>query len=272
MIKSIRNIGCKAYDFVHKTKPRKVLSYVSICTLTPITSFYNGKVVAPAVMADIESAQKTLKEVVIKPVNRKFVEPILDPKTFQINWGDYIKNYNFQYQSLLRPKQFWGEKYTKILLKIMDEDKACKILDKEKLAKQIILVANEYEIDPIVMACIAKKESHFSQNVSNKAFKGMMQITKISIDDMYQKHREHLYMPYIKEIKERYKSSSELFKAIEDDSLLNIRVGALVYASKLKKTKGNLFESIKIYNNSHLKEQYAKSVYSDVQKYSGEII
>ena len=272
MIKNIQQIGTNATVFVSKIKPRKALSYIGICTLAPIASFYNGKVVAPAVKADIARSQNNIKEVVVKPVKKMIHESCFDTKTFQINWENYIKNHNYNYNPVFSLKDDILEKNIKLLLKVMNEDKACKVLNKEKLARQIVQVANDYNINPLVLASIAKKESHFTQEVSGKAFKGIMQIGKISIDDMYQKHREHIYMPYLKDIKEKYKSSVELFKAVEDDSLLNIRVGALVYLSKLKKAKGNVFEAIKIYNNSSLKNKYANKVYNDIKQYTDAVI
>ena len=272
MIKNIKNLGFQTKSLLRKVNPRSLITYTGIFAVSSAVNWQAAKVVAPNVMADIARAQRSTKEIVVKPIKKTLADSCINNKIYPINWENYIKNHSFKLQPFFKNEDNFQSKQVKLLVRIMDDDKACKVNNKEELASHILQVANEYKVDPVVLACIAKKESHFEQNVSNKTLKGIMQIGKISVDDMYQKHREYLYMPYIKDIKEKYKSSQELFKAIGEDSLLNIKVGALVYKSKLQKAQGNVFDSIKFYNNSSLKERYANSVYSDVNHYTNNSV
>ncbi len=75
----------------------------------------------------------------------------------------------------------------------------CKTADKNKIAENIINLSNEYGADPIHIACIVKKESHFTENINKGPAKGLMQITKITVKDMYQ--RPDLYHSGLDEIK-----------------------------------------------------------------------
>lgn len=153
-----------------------------------------------------------------------------------------------------------------VVLRIIKEDPNCKELtNKEKIAENIVKIAEEYGADPIHIACIAKKETHFTENLSSPTTKGMMQVTEISVKDMYQ--RPEIYHKKLKEITSKYKTHKALFDAIGEKPLLNLRIGTLLYLAKLQQAKGNVKKALISYNGSKKKFAYANEVYSEILKY-----
>ena len=87
----------------------------------------------------------------------------------------------------------------KIVFSIIEEDKNCpKDIDKEKLAEKILSIALDYGVDPIDIACIVKRESHFHTNAVGGNARGLMQITPIVVKDMFQPGRSELYHEKLK--------------------------------------------------------------------------
>lgn len=156
-----------------------------------------------------------------------------------------------------------------MVLKIMNEDKAVlDHVDKDLIASTIVQTAKEIGIDPIVLTCIAKRESHFSGVAYNGTGHGVMQLVPITVKDMYQ--RKHLYHSSFEKIAEEYPTNKLLFDAIKKMPQLNIKVGAIVFLSKLDKAKGNLRQCLKFYNASPHQDVYSKEVFADIAKYKKE--
>lgn len=164
-------------------------------------------------------------------------------------------------------KQMRLKRQGALILQIMNEDKNCCIsVNKEKLAANIVKWSNEYGADPVHIACIVKKESHFTENLNKSSGKGLMQLTQIAVKDMYV--RPNLYHPGLKEIKEKYPAYEDLFAAIQTDSELNLRVGIISFIQRLETAKGNIKTALRNYNGSSRKESYARDVFNNIQKYS----
>ncbi len=186
---------------------------------------------------------------------------------FRLN--NYVKPlYNYvihkatQQESLLQKK---------IILKIMEEDKNLpKNMNKNKMASTILNIANELGADPITIACIIKQETHFNSGLNAKGPKGLMQITNITVKDMYQKGRERLYHDALNDLKKDHPSSAALFSALQKHDSINIKVGAMAYMMRLQQSGGNVKQALKNYNGSRLKERYARDVFSDIQRYTAE--
>ena len=106
----------------------------------------------------------------------------------------------------------------KSILYIMDNDKACRNIDKQAQAERIARIALDVGVQPEVIGAIIKQETHFSTTASdmNKGNGvGPMQVTNINIRDMY--IRPEAYDPEIKRLigpKDKpYKSFAEALKA-----------------------------------------------------------
>lgn len=137
-------------------------------------------------------------------------------------------------------------------------------VDKEQMAKYIVEAANEFSVDPCVIASIAQQESHFNQNVPKSKGSGVMQLTTITIKDLYQ--RSGYYDPAILSILKEYKTPNDLIKAIRKDAQLNIRVGTAVYKAKLRDANGSEKEALRRYNASSRAESYSKEVMNRISQ------
>lgn len=152
------------------------------------------------------------------------------------------------------------------VIKIMEEDANCALdIDKDKIAHQIVKLANEYKADPVVIACIAKKETHFTENINVSAGKGMMQVTSIAVKELLQNPSG--YHDKLQEITKVYGSQKALFSAIQHKPSLNLRVGIILFQGILEKEGGNLSAALRKYNGSPNKVKYAHSIMQDIKKY-----
>lgn len=159
----------------------------------------------------------------------------------------------------------------RILIKIMDEDKNLpKGFNKDKFASTILNIAQELGADPISIACIIKQETHFHSGLNGKNGKGLMQLTNITIKDMYTKGRDRLYHSALNDLKKNHPTSSSLFTALQTHDSINVKVGALAYMMRLQESKGNIQNALRNYNGSQYKETYAKEVFRNIQKYTTE--
>lgn len=131
----------------------------------------------------------------------------------------------------------------------------------EQISSLIVETSKKYDVDPLIVASIAKQETHFTQESSGKNGKGMMQLTTISLKDMYL--RSDVYGKELKPLLDKYGSVEKLLKAVKNNVAVNIEVGTALFKSKLKSAKGNITKALQNYNGSPLKISYAKSV----QKY-----
>ena len=155
------------------------------------------------------------------------------------------------------------EKQTKIITNIITNDPAApKNLDNQQMAKWIIDAAKEFNVDPLVIISIAQQETHFTQNVPTANGSGIMQLTGITIKDMYL--RSNVYdkalLPYLK----KYKNPEQLKAAMRKDPELNIKLGTALYKQKLKQAKGDEKRAFMNYNGSNIKQKYSKDVYARV--------
>lgn len=175
---------------------------------------------------------------------------------------------------------------------IKADNAAPKNIDPDNMADMILSAAQETGVDPIVIASIAKRETHFNQNVPTKCGSGIMQLTSISVKDMFQ--RPQIYDPALKPLMKKYGTlekllkakekdpsidlgkfgdmlaeygnCANLLKAIRKDPALNIKAGAYLYKSKLAQAKGNEQRALELYNGSPAKESYAKDVIANITR------
>lgn len=153
-----------------------------------------------------------------------------------------------------------------VVLRIMKEDKNCfAALDKEKMAQRIVKIAKEYDADPVEIASIVKKETHFTPGLNDGNAKGLMQLTEVSIKDMYQ--RPELYNKKLGYIIKRYPSHKHLFNAIQQNQELNLRVGTIAFQYHKTKARGNVKYALQGYNGSPQKVSYSDTVLKDIKKY-----
>lgn len=148
---------------------------------------------------------------------------------------------------------------------IIKNDKAAPAdLNTEQMAQWIMNASKEFNVDPLVISCIAQQETHFTQNVPTKNGSGIMQLTSIVMEDMYQRPQvyDKALLPYL----EKYKSPAQLKAAMRKDPELNIKLGAAVYKHKLQLSKGNEIKAFENYNASPIKVKYSKEVYARVLK------
>ena len=157
------------------------------------------------------------------------------------------------------------------VLAIINEDKNCiNSKRKNEIAEYIARISMEYGVDPVQIACIAKKETHFTENVISINGKGMMQITQISVEDMYL--RPNFYDKKLQKITSKYKTYKDLYKALQTKPQLNMRIGVILYKAKLRAAKGNVKTALMNYNGSSVKYKYAADVYADIQKYKEKFL
>lgn len=157
-------------------------------------------------------------------------------------------------------------KYKKTIQAIINDDKdAPKNKNLDEVVESILKISDEYDVNPIEVACIIKKESHFVENRNGAHGNGLMQVTEIVTKDMFQ--RPSVYHEKLSNFIEKYRNSQELYADLKKNNETNIRTGVLLYHEKLKEAKGDVKKSLEKYNASSVKESYARKVYSDIQKY-----
>lgn len=171
--------------------------------------------------------------------------------------------------SLLKLKKHFDEIKNVIFQKdiyavkdIMTNDKdAVKILQNvntDKLAEMIVEAAYDAKVDPVIIAHIASQESHFDQYADRNSGKGLMQITPISVEDMYQ-HPDK-YEPELLPILKKYKTHEKLFEAAKKDPALNLKLGAYIFKYKLNKAHGNVRKALELYKGCSGKYAYAENL------------
>lgn len=172
---------------------------------------------------------------------------------------------------------------------IIEEDpSAPEYVNSTKLANMIMQTGKETGMDPLVIACICKKETHFDQKKLNVNGKGIMQITSIVTEDMYQ--RTQLYEPKMKGLIEKYgslekvfqakkknssinlgnfgemlykyKTPEKLYEALQKNTSLNLKCGAYLLKFKLSANNGDLKKALEDYNATVNKHNYSKAVLS----------
>lgn len=165
-----------------------------------------------------------------------------------------------------KAQQALFQKQKTIVLKIMNDDKNCAAgIDKDKIATQIVLFAKEYKVNPITIACIAKQETHFTENLNGTSGKGIMQVTSVAVKDLFQRSSD--YNEKLVHITNKHQGHKELFQAIQNKSSLNMRVGIILFQRHLDKNEGNLYKALRDYNSGAQKDQYARTISNDIQKY-----
>lgn len=164
------------------------------------------------------------------------------------------RNKEMIHQQLLRKEVF----------NIMEKDKeAPKNLNKELIYKYISSASNKIGVSPIIIARIIERESNFTMPKSYDKGSGMMQLTIITVEDMYQ--RRQLYDADIYPILDKYGSAENLMKEIRKNPELNILIGTACFKQKLKQANGDVRKALELYNAhpSH-KIEYSNSVYNKI--------
>ncbi|MBD5403064.1 hypothetical protein HDR58_09785 [bacterium] len=175
------------------------------------------------------------------------------------------------------------EQRTKAITSIIEEDpNVPKTVNKTELALAIIKNAQIVGVDPLLLACICKKESHFNQTLGN----GLTQVTSIVTQDMYQRaglfdeHLNKLISQYksldnvfaaknanpkldlgdFGEMLYKYRTPAKLFQALQKDSDLNLRCGAYTIRFQLNQHNGNVRTALEEYNTTANKKSYANKI------------
>lgn len=155
------------------------------------------------------------------------------------------------------------EKDINVVKDIIAADKdAPRNLNRDKMAGMIVEAAYEAKVDPVIIAHIARRESDFNQYADNGTGKGIMQLTPISIEDMYQ--RPNIYEPELLPILKKYKTPQRLFEALKRNPELNIKLGAFLFKAKLNQAHGNVRKALILYNSSNIKYKYADAVMNNI--------
>ena len=153
------------------------------------------------------------------------------------------------------------ETVTKI---ITEHPRKQKNVDAESMAEMIIHAGRETGIDPVIIAYIAGEETGYKQNVPTDNGSGIMQLTTITIKDMFL--RPNYYGGNIKSILNKYKTPEKLMEAARTDPQLNLILGAYCFKAKNKLANGNLKKALEFYNTTDLKFTYSNNIYSGIQK------
>lgn len=208
----------------------------------------------------------TLGKLPIRNASVEMQRAALQSKKFQKQYANNALNHYNKIFLVDQHKKNLAKKQKEIVTKIISEDAECpNTVDSAAVAGQIVKIAREYGADPIHIACIVKKESHFTKKASYCGAKGYMQVTKVVTQDMYK--RPEAYTASLKNITSKHRSDNELFKQMQHQPLLNLRLGTILYLSKLSEAKGNVREALKEYNSGRLKHAYAADIISDIKKY-----
>ena len=221
-------------------------------------------------MSSLSSAGSRYFELVENVANPLKAAHKNKPKS--INWETAEKKISELNAAIIQKKMdslLFKRQKAKILT-IMNEDKSCNdTVNKNKVADYIVKISREYGVDPVQIACIAKQETHFTENRNGEFGKGMMQITSITTKDMYQ--RPQFFHKKLKEITSKYKNYKELYKALQTNPQLNMRVGVILYQARLNEAKGNIRTALINYNGSPIRYKYASDVFADIKKYSPQL-
>lgn len=145
---------------------------------------------------------------------------------------------------------------------IAGDPAAPKNLDTERMTQMIMKASQETGVDSLVIASIAQRETHFNQNLPVRNGSGVMQLTSISIKDMFL--RPKIYDDSLKPILAKYGCPENLIKAMRKDPELNIKLGAILYKAKLKQAKGDEKKALELYNGSPIKKTYAQAVMANI--------
>ena len=168
---------------------------------------------------------------------------------------------------LHQQKQSLLVKQRATVARIINEDKNCQLKNnQDRLAYDIVKIAKEYDSDPIAIACIIKKETHFDIKKNSPTGKGAMQLTRLPVKDMFE--RTSIYDPKLVPIVTAYKTYNNLYEEIQKNPILNIKIGTILFKYYLARANGNVKVALRNYNGTNVKEKYANEVYNDIQKYN----
>ncbi len=184
-----------------------------------------------------------------------------------------------------------NKQYTAVANMIKNDPAAPKNLNVDNMTEMIMNASAETGVDPIIIASIAKQETHYTQNVGTGNGSGIMQLTTISIKDMYL--RPNIYDAKMKQLIKKYGSWQKvaaakkkdpsldlgnfgnlLYKygsvenlraAMRKDPQLNLKLGAYLFKAKLNAAGGDVHRALVNYNGSSHKMAYAKSVMGIIQ-------
>lgn len=203
------------------------------------------------------------KDYVARQDNIYISKPKMVPDNFKKGNGLLkLKEHFAEIKSMIFQKDINAVK--DIMIKDKDAVKNLENVDKDKLAEMIVEAAYDAKVDPVIIAHIASKESHFDQSADKKSGKGLMQITPISVEDMYQ-HPDK-YEPELLPILKKYKTHEKLFEAAKKDPELNLKLGAHIFKFKLNKAHGNVRRALELYKGCGGKYAYAESLMQKINE------
>ena len=271
-MKGIRQINAAAHVFAGKhlaqKKAKQLMAAVTISSICSI-SIFNQVKFAPKMLRDEFVRQSSIfKKAEIKTItalpnkkNTTNTKLLFDWKNIPIYSPEAI-----QAEKMAKEAKKIFDRKKLVVTQIMEEDKDfTSFSDKDSIAAQIVAASDRYGINPVYIACIVKKESHFTPNINNKQTKGMMQITMGAVGPMF-KYPQH-YSENLNILKQKYNSPQKYFEALGYDSELNIETGTILFKTCLELSKGNLEKALRMYNGSKNKEKYARLVLKDIKLY-----
>ncbi len=179
------------------------------------------------------------------------------------------------------------ERRTKAIASIIKEDPSTpKDVSQQELALEIHRNTKETGIDPLLLVCLCKKETHFDQKRSGNNGKGITQLTSIAMADMYQRaqlyddtlkvliskyktldkvfaaknNNPKLYLGDFGEMLYKYKTPENLYNAIKKDRNLNLKCSAYAIKFHLNATNGDVRKALENYNTTYEKKEYASNI------------
>lgn len=210
-------------------------------------------------------------------VKRNFISPFDAKKLEQAMKRHFKEVDNYRTELAVQEK-----KYKSVEDVITNDDAAPKEVDKKKITEMILEASAKTGVDPVIIACIVKRESHFKQSDKYDTGSGLMQITTSPLSDMYQDPKKYdknlakygnwekivaakkenplLDLGDFGEILYKYDSPKKLLAAARKDPQLNLKLGSYYFRYCLKLSKGDVRKALITYNSTPKKEEYAKAI------------
>lgn len=176
---------------------------------------------------------------------------------------------------------------------IIKTDKSAYKIDIDKMSRRIVAAADTVGIKPDSLAAIVKNESHFKDTITISSWgKGPTGITSIATKDMFARPQvfdskmaaliksygslnkvfeaknadSTLNLGDFGEMLYKYKTSSNLYAAIQKDFDLNLRVGGYIFKYNLNKAGGNEKVAFRNYNgHPKYRSSYADKAMKTIQ-------
>ncbi|MBR1461390.1 hypothetical protein IJ596_07170, partial [bacterium] len=175
-------------------------------------------------------------------------------------------------------------------------------INERRMIRKIMNAASYAGVNPVYIACIVKRETHFCENIiTSENGKGPMGLTSIAIEDLYERpstfdsnlgklvkkygslnklfaakdKNPSMKLGNLGEILYKYRNPEQLKNGVCQDFDLNLKVGAFVFKGFLKEQGNNLYNTFYRYNNNaeidentgnEIRKDYADNAFDTYQK------